>query len=247
LQDGFATLADLTRLYGDLREAAEAGRITDQLLDEIRAAETDADLPYLISEIPRAIEQSLDGVARVTRIVQAMKEVAHHGLADPCLADINQALSSTLIVATSELKYVADIETDFGHLPLVLCRIDELNQVFLNLLVNAAHAIADANNGTGDQRGTIRVSTRQEGADALVTIADTGAGIPEAIRTKVFDQFFTTKEVGRGTGQGLPLARSVVEKHGGSLSFDSTIGHGTAFHIRIPVNREADARGGEAA
>jgi two-component system, NtrC family, sensor kinase len=246
LQEGFATLAELTGLYGALREATESGQPTDRLLGEIREAEARADLSYLTSEIPRAIDQSLEGVARVARIVQAMKEVAHHGLADASYADLNQAIRSTLIVATSELKYVADVETDFGDLPPVLCRVDELNQVFLNLLVNAAHAIADANKQSGD-RGTIRVSTRQEGADAVVSIADSGTGIPEAIRTKVFDQFFTTKEVGRGTGQGLPLARSVVEKHGGSLTFDSEIGRGTAFHIRIPVQRDGDTRGGEAA
>jgi PAS domain S-box-containing protein len=246
LQDGFAVLADLTGRYRALREAVEAGDAVAELLGEIHEAEAASDLGYLTSEVPRAIEQSLDGLERVARIVRAMKEFAHHGLADASFSDINQGLRSTLIVATSELKYVADVEADLGDLPPVLCRIDDLNQVFLNLLVNAAHAIADVQQGTG-RRGVIRVTTRQDGADVVVAIADTGAGIPAAIQAKVFDQFFTTKEVGRGTGQGLPLARSVIEKHGGSLTFDSEVGRGTTFYIRIPVKREADGRDGEAA
>ncbi|MFN8546231.1 MAG: ATP-binding protein [Candidatus Binatia bacterium] len=150
-------------------------------------------------------------------------------------ADLNQALASTLTVARNELKYVADVETDFGDLPPVPCHLGDLNQVFLNLLVNAAHAIGDVVGTTG-RKGQIGVRTAQEGGTVLIAISDTGGGIPEGIRDKIFEPFFTTKEVGRGTGQGLALARAiVVEKHGGTLTFESTLGHGTTFFIRLPV------------
>jgi len=139
-------------------------------------------------------------------------------------------------VARNEVKYVADVETEFGDLPLVVCNIGDLNQVFLNLLVNAAHAIGEAVNGTGE-KGRIRVRTVSEGGTVLVTISDTGCGIPEANRAKVFDPFFTTKEVGRGTGQGLAIARSVVvDRHKGTLTFESEVGKGTTFYVRLPVD-----------
>jgi signal transduction histidine kinase len=165
-----------------------------------------------------------------------MKDFAHPESKEMAATDLNKALLSTLTVARNELKYVADVETDLGDLPLVVCNISDLNQVFLNLLVNAAHAIGEIVKGTG-KRGKIRVRTVAEGKTVLITITDTGCGIPEGIRTKVFDPFFTTKEVGRGTGQGLAIARSVVvERHKGSLTFESEVGQGTTFCIRLPVD-----------
>jgi PAS domain S-box-containing protein len=246
LQESLTTLTDLVERYQGLRQAAETDSVEEALLTEIRLAEDAADLPYLTEEVPRAIEQTLHGVERVARIVRAMKEFGHTGLGERVEADINKGLTSTLIVATAELKYVADVELDLGDVPPVLCWPDDLNQVFLNLIVNAAHAIADVHGRTGE-RGLLRISTRQEGTDVVVAIADTGGGIPESIRAKVFDQFFTTKEVGVGTGQGLALARSVVEKHGGGLTFESTIGRGTTFSVRIPVHGEVADLGTEAA
>jgi two-component system, NtrC family, sensor kinase len=154
---------------------------------------------------------------------------------DQAPADLNQALQSTLTVARNELKYVAEVETEFGDLPSVTCQVGDVNQVFLNLLVNAAHAIADKVGDSG-ARGRITVRTIAEGDWVTIAIGDTGCGIPESIRSKVYDPFFTTKEVGRGTGQGLALARAViVEQHGGALSFDSTVGEGTVFYLRLPV------------
>jgi len=180
----------------------------------------------------------LDGVARVATLVRAMKEFAHPDRKERAAADINAALLSTLTVARNELKYVAEVETEFGDLPLAVCNIGELNQVFLNLLVNAAHAIGDAVNGTG-QKGVIRVRTSLEEDAVLISIADTGGGIPEDIRNKIFDPFFTTKESGRGTGQGLAIAHSVVvDKHGGTLTFASEVGKGTTFFIRLPLDGE---------
>jgi len=202
---------------------------------EFRRLETEMDTAGVMKEIPDAIAQTLEGIERVVTIVQAMKEFAHPEAKGMAHADVNKALLNTLTVARNELKYVAQVKTDFGELPLVVCSISDVNQVFLNLLVNAAHAIGDVVKGTG-QKGTIRIETRVEGPMALITIADTGAGIPENIRGRIFDPFFTTKEVGRGTGQGLAIARSVVERHNGSLTFESEVGKGTTFRISLPIN-----------
>jgi PAS domain S-box-containing protein len=236
LQDSFGGLQTLLAKYQELRNAAESGSLNPNLLDEVRRAEEASDCSYVLEEIPNALSQTLDGVTRVATIVRAMKEFAHPESKEMAAADLNRALLSTVTVARNELKYVADVETEFGDLPLVVCNVGDLNQVFLNLLVNAAHAINENVKGTGE-RGKIRVCTSAEGSNILVSIADTGCGIPDANRTRVFDPFFTTKEVGRGTGQGLAIARSVVvDRHKGSLTFESEVGKGTTFYIRLPVD-----------
>ncbi|MGA2077092.1 MAG: PAS domain S-box protein [Terriglobia bacterium] len=235
LQDSFAGLQTLLAKYQELRDAAAAGAVNPALLAELRRTEEQSDCAYLLEEIPKALEQTLEGVTRVATIVRAMKDFAHPESKAMSAADINKALLNTLTVARNELKYVADIETDFGELPLVVCNISDLNQVFLNLLVNAAHAIGDVMKHSG-KKGKIRVRTVAEGRTVMVAISDTGCGIPEGIRSRIFDPFFTTKEVGRGTGQGLAIARSVVvERHKGSLTFESVVGEGTTFYVRLPV------------
>lgn len=238
LRDSFASMAELVTTLRQVRAAAEQGAVDAELLAESLAAEDDADIDYLADEVPRAIEQTLDGVDRVATIVRAMKEFAHPDQGECIAVDLNHALSSTLIVARNELKYVADVHADLGALPPVVCQPGAINQVFLNLLVNAAHAIADKPDRDGE-RGLINIKTAQQGDQALVAISDTGGGIPDAIRSKIFEQFFTTKGVGRGTGQGLPLARRVVEQHGGSLTFETEVGRGTTFYVRLPINGPA--------
>jgi PAS domain S-box-containing protein len=241
LQDGFKSLEILIRKFRELKGAAETGSVAGELLREVNQAEEDGDLPYLTEEIPKALAQSLDGVERVAGIVRAMKEFAHPEQNKRAAADLNKALASTLIVARNEIKYVADVITDFGDLPAVECCLGDLNQVFLNVLVNAAHAIEDANNGTG-KKGTIRIRTRHEGDQVGIAFSDTGSGIPEAVRDKVFEPFFTTKAVGRGSGQGLAISRTiVVEKHGGTLTFETEVGRGTTFRITLPVSSSAMA------
>jgi signal transduction histidine kinase len=151
-------------------------------------------------------------------------------------SDLNRGVQSTLTVARNEYKYVADVETEFGDIPLVMCSVGEINQAILNVVVNAAHAIADAVKGT-DRKGRITVRTQLSGDNVVISIADNGGGIPEAVRERIFDPFFTTKEVGKGTGQGLPIARSVVvDKHGGDLTFETEVGKGTTFFIRLPIH-----------
>jgi PAS domain S-box-containing protein len=237
LKDAFARFEDMLAAY---RRYAEGGGDA-ALLAATKRAEEEADVGYLVEEVPKAIEQALDGVSRVASIVRAMKEFAHPDRGDKVRTDLNQALVSTLTVARNELKYVADVETDLGDLPSVPCYVGELNQAFLNILVNAAHAIGDVVQSTG-ARGTIRVRTWRDDGQVAIAIADTGGGIPDGIRERIFDPFFTTKDVGRGTGQGLAIARNViVEKHGGSLSFETEVGRGTTFIIRLPVGNGADS------
>jgi signal transduction histidine kinase len=199
----------------------------------VREAEDRADLQYLDERVPGAFERTLDGVARVTTIVAAMKTFSRPNQVEHTHADINDALRSTLVVAQSEYKYVADVETEFGEIPPVMCNVNELNQVFLNLIVNAAHAIGDTAVAGDCERGAIRVTTAREDDAAVITISDSGPGIPDAIRERIFDPFFTTKEVGKGTGQGLAIATSIVDRHGGSLTLDG--GRATCFAIRLPI------------
>jgi signal transduction histidine kinase len=233
LQTSLMDLQSLIRKIHDLN--ADDALTRAEISAEIGRLESQLDCAYLLEEIPKALSQTLEGVDRVVSIVRAMKEFAHPDSKEMVSADINRALLNTLTVARNELKYVADIETSFGDLPPVVCSIGDINQVFLNLLVNSAHAIADVVQGTG-KKGTIRVHTQAEGSTVLITISDTGGGIPEAIYERIFDPFFTTKEVGRGTGQGLAIARSVVvDRHRGKLTFESKPGKGTTFYVRLPV------------
>ena len=244
IQGAFNDTFPLLERYRSLREAAATEKVTEELIAEVAEAEETAEVDFIKEQIPKALESAIDGLGRVATLVRSMKEFAHPDQKTKAAADINRALATTLTIARNEYKYVADLETSYGDLPPVLCHVGELNQVFVNIIVNAAHAIGDAVAGT-EKRGLIKVETRQEGEDAVIAISDTGTGIPEAIRSKIFDPFFTTKEVGRGTGQGLAIARAViVEKHGGELSLETEVGKGTTFFIRLPLG---DAAAKEAA
>jgi len=236
LKDSFADLKSLVGAYERLLEAAKADHVSTETVREVAAAVESTDVKYLMEEIPKAIEQTLEGVGRVSGLVGAMKDFSHPGGKDKTPLDLNRAIESTLTVARNEWKYVAELETEFDPtLPLVSCLPGEFNQVILNLIVNAAHAIADVVGKEGPQRGKIRVQTHNCPGFVEIRIQDTGTGIPEKVRTRIFDPFFTTKEIGKGTGQGLSIARSViVDKHGGSIHFESEEGQGTTFVIRLP-------------
>jgi signal transduction histidine kinase len=244
LRDAFA---DIDRLLGGLDamlEAAAQGSATADLIADLKTSVRDADVQYLRQEVPRAIQQSLDGIERVANIVRAMKEFSHPGSGHKQPVDLNRAIESTLTVSRNEWKYVADLVTDFDpDLPPVPCLAGDVNQVVLNLVVNAAQAIAGVVGEGPHARGTITVRTRRQGDWAEVRIEDTGTGIPEAIRHKVFDHFFTTKEVGKGTGQGLSIAQAiVVQKHGGTIRFESAVGKGTTFIVRLPLTDCGETR-----
>lgn len=196
-----------------------------------------SDVDFLVEEAPQAVLQALDGISRVTRIVQAMRAFSHPGGEEKQLTDLNNAIRSTVTVARNEWKYHSDLILELDdNLPMVPVIPSDFNQVILNLVVNAAHAVSDKVKDSG-KKGTIRISTRQETDEVVIEVTDTGCGIPEEIRDKVFDPFFTTKPPGRGTGQGLAICHAaVVERHGGSITFTSEVGVGTTFIVRLPIN-----------
>jgi signal transduction histidine kinase len=167
-----------------------------------------------------------------------MKEFSHPGTQEKRTIDLNRAIETVITISRNEWKYIANVETLLDpNLPLVPCLAGEISQVLLNLVVNAAHAIAEVPSKQGSGLGTILLSTRRDGEWVEFSVADTGAGIPDQVRERVFDPFFTTKEVGKGTGQGLMLAHSVVvKKHGGRIWFDSEVGRGTTFYVRLPLS-----------
>jgi len=243
LQDAFRDAMPLVEAYEKVCEEAATGGALYESIEQIRKIRKKIDWEYMRGEVPRAIQQMHDGIGRVAKIVRAMKEFSHvDRSAEKTQADINRALEGTLIVARHELKHVAKVSTDFGNLPLVSCHLGDLNQVFLNLLVNAAQTIGDVVAKTG-QLGHVEVRTRAEAEWVEIAISDTGTGISEAIRNKIFDPFFTTKEVGKGTGQGLALARAiVVDRHGGSLTFETEVGKGTTFYVRLPLSEVMQPR-----
>lgn len=241
LSGTFEQLLALCDMYRQLCTKAAGAPLSEADLAYQKQQEDEADLDYIRSAVPTSLASTIDGVGRVARIVQSMKAFAHPDRGERSIADINAGLRNTLIVATNELKYVAKVETELGDIPPISCYLSDLNQVFLNLLVNAAHAIGDVVGQSG-QRGTIRVRTYVEGDNLVVAIGDTGSGIPPAVQTRIFDPFFTTKAVGKGTGQGLALARSVVvEQHGGTISFETQTGKGTTFFIRLPLAVDSPA------
>ncbi|MBV5349969.1 GHKL domain-containing protein, partial [bacterium] len=185
----------------------------------------------ILDDAHQLIIESQDGAGRVRRIVQDLKSFSRVDQAETALIDLNEALETTINIAWNEIKYVATMNREFGDIPKVKCFPQQLNQVFLNLLVNAAHAL-------GDTRGEITVRTEQEGDQVLVKISDTGCGMPEEVQRKIFDPFFTTKEVGKGTGLGLSISYDIIKKHGGSIEVESEVGRGTVFTVRLPVEAQ---------
>jgi PAS domain S-box-containing protein len=215
--------------------------VTDLLayIDKLHAAmspkpEPDEDVEYLREELPPALTRVADGLSRIAEIVRSMKDFSHADQNEMSQVDLNRSVNSTLVIARSEYKMVADLETEFAPLPAITCHGGQINQVVLNIVVNAAHAIADVVKDSGG-RGKITVKTCVVDKHVVISVTDTGGGIPPQIHAKIFDPFFTTKEVGRGTGQGLSIARGVAKAHGGTLDFETEIGKGTTFFLRLPI------------
>jgi PAS domain S-box-containing protein len=237
LKSSFRDLMRLQERYAELLDMAERGPIPPKHLSGIQSFIQEIDLDYLVSEIAPAIEQTMEGVERIVAIVRAMKHFAHPGRREKTATDLVKSIESTLTVARNEWKYVAQLKTDFQpDLPLVLCFPGEFNQVILNLIVNAAHAIGELLGENPSEQGLIEVSAYQKGPGVEIRISDSGTGIPEEIQEKLFDPFFTTKDVGKGTGQGLALAHDViVNKHGGQITVESEVRCGTTFAIYLPL------------
>jgi PAS domain S-box-containing protein len=242
-----AGITDLFTLLDMLRSAVEASCQTplgEARLQELAQAELDLDFAYTREALPTAIERSLGGVERVTKIVRAMKAFAHPDSDRLSPTDLKALIESTVVVATNEWKYVADVDLQLDQeLPPVPCLGGELNQVVLNLIVNASHAIADVVGSSGN-KGKISISTACDATHAVIRVKDSGTGIPEHARAKVFEPFFTTKEVGKGTGQGLAMAYNcVVKRHKGTIDFETRLGEGTTFVIRLPLQSDASRSG----
>ncbi len=237
LRDSTVALQELLRHYGALKTA---GTVSADTLNALTDAEHAADLPFIKENLPEAMDATFEGMRRVTTIISAMKTFAHPLSGDAELFDLNDAVTTALTMAYHEYKYVADAETDLEDLPLVMGHSSDVNQVLLNLVVNAAHAITERGTDT-TERGQLTVRTRRDGDDVELRISDTGVGIPDAIQHRIFDLFFTTKDVGKGTGHGLALAHAiVVDKHHGSLRFETRVNQGTTFIMRLPIHGSSE-------
>jgi len=243
LRDSFAKLNQVLEAQLELLVAIQREADLSPFVAKVQTLIESARMKYLCTEIPKSIEDSIEGISRVAEIIRAMKEFSHPGPVEKAALDLNRAIESTVLVSRNEWKYVADLNTDLDStLPPVFCVPGEFNQVILNLIVNAAHAIADVVSTKPGTKGTITISTRREGEWAEIQVRDTGTGIPEQVRSSIFNPFFTTKGVGKGTGQGLSIAHSViVQKHGGTITFDTEMGAGTTFKIRLPIGENITA------
>ena len=233
------TLKEYTRdlstalaLYRKIHDSLlEKKILTENILalisNEIKTIEG-MDMDYLLDDIPMLIDESMDGAERINKIVSDLKDFAHPGAETPSYADITECIDSTMNIVWNELKYKATVIRSFEPVPQIFCYPRQLNQVFMNLLVNAAHAI--------DKKGDIEITTRDKGESVEISIRDTGQGIPKDILPKIFDPFFTTKDVGKGTGLGLNLAYNIIQKHKGTIHVSSEEGKGTTFTIVLPVH-----------
>jgi signal transduction histidine kinase len=232
ISDSFVELQPIIESFPGLIELARGAGVATSGSEQLFKA---ADVGFLLEEIPGALKQSLSGMQQIRKIVQAMKRFSHPGN-DKVYVDLNESIANTVIIARNEWKYVAEVETQFDPaLPQVICLPSAINQVVLNIVVNASHAIADAMKE--GQLGKITISTRVAEDMVEIIIHDTGCGMPDHIKAKIFDPFFTTKEVGKGTGQGLAIAHKVVcEDHKGIIKVDSVVGEGTSFIILLPIH-----------
>lgn len=236
LAESFNDLLSLLNQYRDLKDNLVEQGLLSARVAAIEEEEDNIDIEFLKEEIPLAIEQTSGGVDRVAKLVLGLKGYSHSAdNSQKRETDINEVISNTLIVCTNAYKYVAELETDLGQLPVIKVHAGDIGQVILNLVVNAAQAI-EAKKGDSGTMGTIKVTSCKDGDDLLISVGDTGGGIPQSVAGRIFDPFFTTKEVGSGSGQGLAIARNIIhDKNGGDLSFETEEGVGTTFYIRLPI------------
>jgi signal transduction histidine kinase len=246
LTESFTQIFKVIAGYKSLASSASAHPECAQNLKVVEAVEKENELEYLLGEIPRTLEQSLEGLGRIGRIVSSLKEFSHPNQAERSGANLNKAIETVVAVSRHEWKYVADVVTEFDpKLPQVECILDEINQAVLNLVINATHAIADAIKQRGLKRGTITIRTRQEPGWVVVEVEDTGTGILPEVQGRIFDPFFTTKGIGKGTGQGLAIVQAVVVKgHGGRIDFLTEVGKGTTFRLFLPLSASHPSRAG---
>lgn len=238
LADSFTRFSAVLGSYRSLRDILTTGGDCGAALAAASAAEAEAEIDYLLGEIPRCLQQSQDGLARVARIVCSLKEFAHPNSPELTPADLNRTIETALVVSRHEWKYVAEVTTELDpSLPPIPCVVDEFSQVVLNLVINAAHAIEDALKERSGGRGKIVVRTRLEPNWAVLEIEDDGTGMKPEVRDRIFEPFFTTKPSGKGTGQGLAIVHTVIAKHHrGTIDVFTELGLGTKFVIKLPLH-----------
>lgn len=234
-RDAITDISTVLKKLEAVRDQVDAGGDASELAVEAAVAAEEVEIDYLKESVPKALDRALEGLNRVAAIVRSMKDFAKPDGREMRPADLTKAIESTLVVARNEYKYVADLETDLAPLPPISCHVGELNQAILNIVLNAAEAVAKKVGGT-EQRGKIRVRARANDDAIVIVVEDSGPGIPSDIMDRVFDPFFTTKEPGRGAGQGLTVARAViVDRHHGELTLESDPSFGTRCHVRLPL------------
>jgi len=240
IKRAMTVIPGIVEAYQKLRDTVASGGDPAPHLAQIAKLEKEGRLGFLMSELPQTVDDALEGLTRVSRIVKSLKEFAHPNKTTKELLSLNRCIETTVAISRHEWKYVADVQLDLDpHLPPMEGYLDELNQVILNMVINSAHAIAERHEKTGvKEKGVIRIATGVDGDFIMLTISDDGNGIPEEVRTRIFEPFFTTKDVGRGTGQGLAICRNIiVKRHEGRITFESMVGQGTSFIIYLPVGR----------
>ena len=222
-------IREYRELISHLKEKKDNSQSVIDLIEKIASIEEDIDIDYLMKDLTSLVEESAEGTERVKIIVNDLKNFAHPGTGQQDNIDINRGIESTLNVVGNELKYKVTVNKELGEIPLITGYPQQLNQVFMNLFVNAAHAITD--------KGEINIKTFCDDGCIVIKISDTGSGIPKKNLPRLFDPFFTTKEVGKGTGLGLNVAFNIIEKHNGTISVSSKTGKGATFTIKLPADR----------
>ena len=238
LDKAYSKYAEILAAYQRVIEEHVEEKITQSEINQLEELVHQKKITYYATEIPKSIQESLDGTERVRKIVLAMREFSHPSIKEKKFFDINHGIQTCIVISNNEWKYFAEMETDLDeNLPLVYCQIDEINQVVLNMIVNAAQSIEEKMGSGSEQKGKISIQTRTGKDTVLIIIQDTGNGISEETRKRVFDPFFTTKAIGKGTGQGLFLAHNIiVNNHHGVIHVASVQGQGATFTIELPVN-----------
>jgi len=204
-----------------------SGKIDSQSLEPLQELQSRMKIDRISKDIPEMIRETLEGVERIKSVVRDLKCFSHMDETDQKLADITQCLESSLNIVNNELKYKATVTREYGNLPQLRCYPQQLGQVFMNLLVNASHAIVN--------QGEIKVRTWNGEGVVYVSISDTGSGMPEEVRAHIFEPFFTTKESGKGTGLGLSISNEIIRNHGGEIRVESEVGQGSTFTVSIPL------------
>jgi len=238
LKDSLVTFKQYFQKIDEILKENANQNIMQEVIRAIENARSEFDVEFLMEEVPQAIEQTQVGIGKVNKIVHALKDFAHPSSKEKSFSDLNHGIEVTITISKNQWKYVADLETDLAHdLPLINCVLDEVNQVILNMIINAAHAIEDKLGKEPTEKGKIRVQTLVKDDYAIIKISDNGHGIKPENLSKIFDPFFTTKEVGKGTGQGLAIGHDIiVNKHKGFISVNSVYGEGTEFTIKLPIS-----------